>query len=234
MTHFIVLVITKDDQDPEDLLAPYDEDIAVIPYEEDCFCLRRNLQNEIDRRRIEKFGGNFEEKFREPYHELPEDSRPEWKDYIKPWTELGDKLEQELEAEYKRPSSQCEHCQGTGKVLSQYNPNSKWDWFSLGGRGLGFMKLKEGKTGKLGEPGVFGNEAKQGYADQAKAKDIELAELERPFAFITSDGIWHEQAKMGWWGMTSQERKEDYVKEWAEAFKNLDPEDLLSAYDCHI
>lgn len=42
--------------------------------------------------------------------------------------------------------------------LSTYNPQSKFDWYSVGGRWTGFFKVKEGKAAMLGTPGVFGNE----------------------------------------------------------------------------
>lgn len=41
------------------------------------------------------------------------------------------------------------------RVVTRTNPNSKWDWYQLGGRWRGFFQLKEGATGHLGEPGTF-------------------------------------------------------------------------------
>jgi len=57
---------------------------------------------------------------------------------------------------------------------STYNPNSKWDWYELGGRWTGYFKLKEGAKGKLGEPGLMTEKAKVGYADLALKKDIDF------------------------------------------------------------
>ena len=54
---------------------------------------------------------------------------------------------------------------GVWHIWSTYNPQSQWDWYSVGGRWSGFFKLKEDATGKMGRPGVFGNEAKKGYVD---------------------------------------------------------------------
>jgi len=57
---------------------------------------------------------------------------------------------------------------------STYNPNSKWDWYVMGGRWRGMLKLKEGKVGVLGEAGVFKNESMiKGGVDQAKFGDID-------------------------------------------------------------
>ncbi len=36
--------------------------------------------------------------------------------------------------------------------LSRYNPDSKWDWYTIGGRWKGFFRLKDGALGVLGDP----------------------------------------------------------------------------------
>lgn len=40
------------------------------------------------------------------------------------------------------------------KVVDRTNPETKWDWFQIGGRWSGFFKLKAGQNGNLGKPGV--------------------------------------------------------------------------------
>lgn len=42
--------------------------------------------------------------------------------------------------------------------LSTYNPNSKWDWYVVGGRWAGYFKTKDG-AGVKGMPGLMGAEA---------------------------------------------------------------------------
>lgn len=54
------------------------------------------------------------------------------------------------------------------------NPNAKWDWFSEGGRWSGYFKPKAGKTGILGEPGVFDNKPKDGWVDSILLCDIDF------------------------------------------------------------
>lgn len=67
---------------------------------------------------------------------------------------------------------------GLLKEYSTYNPDSKWDWYQLGGRWSGsFIKLKKGATGFLGERSlVAGNEA---GVDQAYLKDIDFEAIEK-------------------------------------------------------
>lgn len=54
------------------------------------------------------------------------------------------------------------------------NPNAKWDWWVVGGRWTGYFKLKEGATGELGSPGVFGRPAENGYVDSILKKDLDI------------------------------------------------------------
>lgn len=61
------------------------------------------------------------------------------------------------------------------KAVNRTNPNRKWDWYQVGGRWSGFLKLKEGATGQNGRrswanPGE--NDA--GYCDQARKCDIDF------------------------------------------------------------
>lgn len=60
--------------------------------------------------------------------------------------------------------------EGVWTGYSTYNPNSKWDWYCLGGRWSSMLKLKDGMSGNYGEPGVMMSKResrKPGYADQA-------------------------------------------------------------------
>ena len=62
----------------------------------------------------------------------------------------------------------------TGEYGYWENPNKKWDWWVLGGRWSGKLLLKPGAEGEIGDSGFFGPEAKPGYVDQAKKKDIDF------------------------------------------------------------
>ena len=60
------------------------------------------------------------------------------------------------------------------EIVQRTNPNSKWDWYMLGGRWTVFWKLKKGVQIRLGRPGIGRNEARKGYSDQARICDIDL------------------------------------------------------------
>lgn len=118
-----------------------------------------------------------------------------------------------------------------GEVYSTYNPKSKWDWYSLGGRWSGLIKLKEGATGIEGRSGVFDNET---GIDQALKGDIANLDEIQTFA-VLKDGEWYENGKMGWWGMVSDEKEADkWEAEYKKLLDGLPDDTLISIYDCHI
>lgn len=56
-----------------------------------------------------------------------------------------------------------------------YNPQSKWDWYELGGRWTGHLLVKEGVTNAVvGRPGLMTPPPKPGRADQARKGDIDF------------------------------------------------------------
>ena len=66
----------------------------------------------------------------------------------------------------------------TGRYGYWENPNAKWDWYQLGGRWTGMLKLKSDASKKhaiQGTPGLMTKCAKDGYADAALKCDIDFA-----------------------------------------------------------
>lgn len=130
---------------------------------------------------------------------------------------------------------------GEWEEFSTYNPKSKWDWYEVGGRWAGSIKLKEGVKPLQAVNFPWGwDEAEkkdvlsENRADVAYKRDIaNLDELDS-FA-ILKDGEWIEQGQMGWFGMARNEKPDD---EWNSQVKSLLeslPDDtLISIYDCHI
>jgi len=118
-----------------------------------------------------------------------------------------------------------------GEVYSTYNPNSKWDWFVLGGRWSGSIQLKDGAKGKSGKSGTFGNPT---GIDQARKKDIANLDKLKTFA-ILKDGKWYERGKMGWWGIVHDEKEEEqWDTELKKLIQEIPDDTLISIFDCHI
>lgn len=63
------------------------------------------------------------------------------------------------------------------------NPNSKWDWYSIGGRWTGFFKIKDNpkysKDIYIGSPGLMTESAKKGYADSIRICDIDFEGMKK-------------------------------------------------------
>jgi hypothetical protein len=115
------------------------------------------------------------------------------------------------------PDQNCNECQGTGIETSTYNPNSKWDWYQLGGRWAEIFKPFQGVT----------------VSEFAKATDDEGKPF-RTFAIVTPDAQWLEKGKMLFFAIVA-DRKEP--QEWEGMYadvltKYADHKALF--YDCHI
>jgi hypothetical protein len=287
MSHFTVLVIGEN---AEKQLKPYDENKTVKAYEEECYCAEHNLREKVIKEMEKHFGGDFDKAIRGPYNAMDESKQPEWQDYIKPWQEKEKELENALTNKFKKPDPECDECKGTGKRKTTYNPNSKWDWYQLGGRWTGYFKLKVKAKGKKGKPGIMTESSKEGYADSCRKGDIDFegmlveskeemiknfkqrykdyragkvnkalleysgikfvkgdiepleSYLERNAGSIkdilctyalVKEGKWYEKGKMGWFGMSSNE-KDTWEDEFMKMFNALPDDEIVSVYDCHI
>jgi len=225
MSHFTVLILGPD---PEGQLAPFDENLEMDPFVK----FTKEELIEHTRKEIQEYKKMYYDEYAANPDKYIEDCKnARHIEYL--INEFPTKLsftDNQLYEEgikYEEP----ENLGPNGEVYSTYNPKSKWDWYSLGGRWSGLIKLKEGAEGIEGESGVGGNET---GIDQAKKGDIANLDEIRTFA-VLKDGEWFERGSMGWWGMVSDEKPDE---EWETQFKNLLdglPDDtLISIYDCHI
>jgi hypothetical protein len=234
MSHFLVgVIIPKDTASVrakvEELLEPYDENTEVEEYDRDCYCIG-NIASMEARKQTEEKLGTFQT-FRDTYNALPKDQQPKWKDHIKPFVDLHEKLTKE-HSQYQKPDKNCPDCHGTGKEKSHYNPDSKWDWWRIGGRWDGIIS----NIGKYRESEDNGFNFDP-YHEDVKNNSCLVRELKAnhlPFAIITPDGEWHEKGQMGWWGVTHNEKEDDkWNKELFESLKEY-KDDLIVGVDCHI
>jgi hypothetical protein len=172
------------------------------------------------------------------------------------------------------------------------NPNSKWDWYQLGGRWTGFFKLKKGANGQVGEVGLMTESPEDGYVDCAFKKDIDFEGMKAenlvkynglydkfeqemannpetaknkayweygienkgdkdnwitetreeyvsrhyyPTTYaLVKDSEWYAKGEMGWWGLSDDNNKDNWDKEFFELIDSVSDDTLLSVYDCHI
>lgn len=138
--------------DPEGQLAPYSECIEVGPY------VREDVSI-LDQKRFQEY---YSKKH-------PEDSELP---FAAMYAKYG--------YAWNGASWKC-NSDGVWQDWSTYNPQSKWDWYSLGGRWMGYFKMKEGVDGKVGEPGAFDNTSTPGWADQARKGDIDFVGMRQDY-----------------------------------------------------
>lgn len=228
MSHFFTLVIVPStnvedavDSVVEELLAPYDEGIVVAPYDKQCYCVGDKAEDEVRAQIEQEFGSmnDLRKQFSERHPgtvEIEQDNADAvWAEYEvleKIWDkEVGnpiEKREKELLAVHPlryTPDPECGECHGKGTYVSQYNKNSRWDWYSIGGR--------------------------WGDIDPRRAPAIQFLE-HIPYAIVTPDGKWNAKGEMGWFGMSHGE-EEDWP-ETAKAILNQYANNIAVVCDLHI
>jgi len=151
MSHFACLVLIDKDTEADgvesaidDALAEYSEHIEVDGYDEDCFCINGTASHDARILAETEYGKGFQE-LRDEYWEIDEDKRPKWDEFINEFLELTDRHRKEHKL-FNKPDEDCEDCNGTGTRQSTYNPNSKWDWYQIGGRWTGYYSDYDPET----------------------------------------------------------------------------------------
>jgi hypothetical protein len=168
MSHFTVLIFGEN---PEAQLTPFDENISVERY------IRYTKKELIEKERkdIEYYKNSMYAEYLKDPVAYAEVSNEEHMQYIS--EEFPKRLEWSDDEAYAYAIEgyyDKEDIGEDGEVYSTYNPNSKWDWYSLGGRWSGEFKLKQGRAGVCGNPGRGESSPKWGYADQALKGDIDF------------------------------------------------------------
>ena len=235
MSHFCVMVIGEDH---EKQLAPFDENLEMPRH------IKATKKQLIERERqsIEKYKNSvYAEYLKDKEAYKSKCLNQKHIDYLE--SEFPSKLnytEEQLYAEATRYYEEDE-IGPEGEVYSTYNPQAKWDWYTIGGRYCGSIILKDGCERMCGIGFPFDLEPKhkrqlisENRADMAYKKDIKNWDELTCFALV-KDGKWYEKGDMCWWGIVANE-KEDEI--WEEGFKklisNLPDDTLITIVDCHI
>lgn len=206
MSHYTCIAIPAKDGSLVDLMERYNENREVSTYKRPCYCRSGKLRKMAKEGAESKFGEGFIEKCRSAFPKNGTDE--DWKaltgDYFREYDRI---LNQPLPA----ADSSCEDCNGSGEVDTNRNPESKWDWYQIGGRWSG----------------AFGGQDESTVGDVLESGGI-------PFAVVTPEG-WHERGRMGWFASVSGEKP---AAEWEAQVKAilsaLDPKLRAYLLDCHI
>lgn len=146
-----------------------------------------------------------------------------------------------------------------GAIRTSYNPESRWDWWTIGGRWESQYREKQGI--KVGE---YLKDLEQTLADFDANKNLRppvseddiFADTERklpwwfPHNFVTREAdvvavdeetqqltghLWHRAGRMGWFGMKSDDMTErDWIVKSIEILTAKDAEDFIVFVDFHI
>lgn len=186
MSHFSVAVFTDGKKSVEELLAPYDENIEVTPYVE--LTRQQMIEKALERKK------DYEQRDR---------SGKEITDWMKEY--INANTDEELyQCEF---DSDCSYDEN-GNQLSTYNPDSKWDYWIVGGRCNGKLKAINGEHGEGGL--LTPNPRKNGKYDIAKVEDIDFSPNQDAY-----------DTAIRWW---------EVVVEGAPLKENEDKKDFYSFY----
>lgn len=136
MSHSLTIVAFRQGSTLSSLLAPFDENLEVAPYID--FTLEDSAKQQQES--IQTVTENIEAEMRKK----PEARNVEWLTKAEPYK--AQLLSQTPEQYHAERCEGHDHKNENGEPLTTYNPNSRWDWFSVGGRWVGFFKVKEGVT----------------------------------------------------------------------------------------
>lgn len=155
MSHYVVAVISDGTKTVEELLAPYDENIEVEPY------IDRTKDQMIEQ--AKKRAKELQEKIESGDYELAN---------LKEWQEKYLAAKTDEDFYILERCSEYEYDED-GNELTTYNPNSKWDWYCIGGRFPGRLKAAKGEHG---EGSAFhDNPCVDGEYDVARICDIDFS-----------------------------------------------------------
>ncbi|OQB10497.1 MAG: hypothetical protein BWY21_00256 [Parcubacteria group bacterium ADurb.Bin216] len=188
------------------VLAPYDENIEVPRY------VRMNLEvsekkrlHEIEHIK-EILASGDAETYNIPYCK----TELERLTNIKPEDYLAERLKH-----YEDEDLNADKTEG----YSTYNPNSKWDWYSIGGRWDEKLVTKDGEQ-----------------CNECPIPDIDLEKSQKPYAIVSKKQGWIAPGDMGWWGMSSETEAENksFKERIPELLANENPDMIIFNVDCHI
>jgi hypothetical protein len=180
MSHFTVLVINDN---IEEQLEPF--------YELECSMNQKDMKNDpraefVEEMTTEELTEDFLKNRNEDpeyYYDTLEDFASEYHGYIK----------DEVEEVWGRFT----------------NPNSKWDWYQIGGRWTGMFKIKENpkypEDIQVGSTGLMTERAEPGYADSIRLCDIDFEGMKKDKK---------ERAEKNWLSIQDKLSKDDKNVFW--------------------
>lgn len=161
MSHYTVLVAARHPEDLERLLAPYDENTEVTPY------------REYEQGGPETFWA-YEDLLSEGL--IAVNQYVTWPEIVKAYNGkyYPDAAETDKDRLYLDED-------GRAYTLSTYNPDSKWDWYSIGGRWTGYFRVVKEHADKVlrGSPGLMTEPSDYDHADGGPKYALDLKRMRK-------------------------------------------------------
>lgn len=233
MSHSTVLVIgPRTEEELVHALVPFDENLEVEPYVDDTresLITRQREKHEHATQRLEEFLTNPA-----GYSGIHNTRHIQW--IVKDAPAQAALTDDELWEQVVQPLYAPE-LDEQNRIWSTYNPRSRWDWYTIGGRWNGDLHVKDGVhvATPRGRPAA-GAEAHTGGGVNfvERVSDLDLDKTPVTFAVLTPDGEWHERGHMGWFGLVSDEQNHDkWAAQW-RALVGAHPDESAFLVDVHI
>jgi len=203
MSHYTVTIILPDkpknpahaDEMISELVAPFDENVEVEPYKSHVDQVRSDWRTADPA----KLGW--------PWSYVRRESQVDLDDLAA----VADWMSSEDEPYYVDEKGLY--------TMSTYNPQSKWDWWVVGGRWSGFYPIEGG------------------MADIVRKGDVRLTEESNIQTYaVLAEGVWRAPGSMGWFGMSTEDDAEraDYSKWFNMFWQGLNDDAYLAVVDMHI
>lgn len=227
MSHFVTAVIStsNDESAISGMLAPYDENLHVPTYTE--YTKQEFIKELLKSRTNYATKGPYADYIKNPNEYIKKNKNNSGhiefitKTFPKILKMSGEELYQRKIKEYNP-----EKIGSNGEILSNYNPNSKWDWYEIGGRWNKPLLLYNGK---------MTNSARILKIDWKRMKEKAKSAFSI-WAVLDNTG-WHEPGNMGWWGISSAEPADEskWSINWEKTFITTENKNkYITIVDCHI
>jgi len=242
MSHFVLFVIGDD---IEDQLAPYNE-------QDEKFCEfcdeTEELQEEWKNRKVEHvkkldtgevdlvWGDKAKDWICGPKSPRIFDDRRVDSENLPEGFELVDIPVKEMYGSFEEFAEDWHGYRKNEQGLYGYhsNPNAKWDWYQVGGRWSGWLRIKPDAEGEVGSPGVFGKDEPRPdehmFVDRLQIGDLDIEWMEnyeREKAYKLYDELTvfkREYPLYKFWSECLAKVGEDYTIEQARAEYHAQPE----------
>ena len=151
MSHFNLAIFTLDENpNLDEIMEPFFEGNRVEPYID----MTKSELIEDARRQMQCIFETRYAEWKAHPSEYEKGVNPSHIEYLKKLPELMKRSDEELYQEAIEGYEE-DDLDEDGNLLSTCNPNSKWDWYEVGGRWHGMLLLKPGKKGSRGSPGLM-------------------------------------------------------------------------------